>query len=361
MIMMTSVLFLFGLGLLIVGAECLVKGASRLAAGVGISPLVVGLTVVAFGTSAPELVVSVHAAASGQADIALGNVVGSNICNVLLILGLAALISPLAVSQQLIRLDVPLLIGVSLLVFGLALDGNVGRLDGLLLLSGIIAYTVFAVIKSRRENRIVAAEYTAQFAAEVTSGNASDRYQTSKNVGLIILGLALLVVGARWLVDGALAGARWLGVSELIIGLTIVAVGTSLPEIATSVLASLRGQRDIAVGNVIGSNLFNLLGVLGMSSLISSNGVAVAPSALHFDLPVMLAVAVACLPIFFTGHRIERWEGGLFLAYYVFYLLYLGLAASGHVLLTSYTAALLWFVLPLTAITIVVSVWRARS
>ncbi|MCB1803983.1 MAG: sodium:calcium antiporter, partial [Candidatus Competibacteraceae bacterium] len=164
MIMMTSVLFLFGLGLLIVGAECLVKGASRLAAGVGISPLVVGLTVVAFGTSAPELVVSVHAAASGQADIALGNVVGSNICNVLLILGLAALISPLSVSQQLIRLDVPLLIGVSLLVFGLALDGRVGRLDGLLLLSGIIAYTVFAVIKSRRENRIVTAEYTAQFA-----------------------------------------------------------------------------------------------------------------------------------------------------------------------------------------------------
>lgn len=359
--MMTSVLFLFGLGLLIVGAECLVKGASRLAAGVGISPLVVGLTVVAFGTSAPELVVSVHAAASGQADIALGNVVGSNICNVLLILGLAALISPLSVSQQLIRLDVPLLIGVSLLVFGLALDGRVGRLDGLLLLSGIIAYTVFAVIKSRRENRIVTAEYTAQFAAEVTPENASDRYQTSKNAGLIILGLALLILGARWLVDGALAGARWLGISELIIGLTIVAVGTSLPEIATSVLASLRGQRDIAVGNVIGSNLFNLLGVLGMSSLISSNGVAVAPSALHFDLPVMFAVAVACLPILFTGHRIERWEGGVFLAYYIFYLLYLGLAVSGHVLLTSYTAALLWFVLPLTAVTLLVSVWRTRS
>ena len=354
--MITLLLFLLGLGLLVAGAEWLVRGASRLASAVGIPPLVIGLTVVAFGTSAPELAVSVQAVLGGQPDIALGNVVGSNICNVLLILGLSALITPLVVAQRLIRLDVPLMIGVSTLLYLLALDGRISRLDGLLLFAGILAYTVFAIIKGRSESAGVIAEYAGEYGA-TPSSNGRDK--VIRNLALVIIGLVMLVSGARWLVDGAMAGARWLGISELIIGLTVVAVGTSLPEIATSVIASLRGERDIAVGNVVGSGLFNILAVLGLSSLVAPSGLAVAPAVLRFDLPVMIAAAIACLPIFFTGHRISRSEGCLFLGYYLVYLIYLGLAATGNAVLTSFSAALLWFVLPLTVITLAVSLWRA--
>jgi cation:H+ antiporter len=348
-------LFLLGIGLLVGGAEWLVKGASRLAASVNISPLVIGLTVVAFGTSAPEMAVSVHAAWNGQPDIALGNVVGSNICNVLLVLGLSALITPLVVAQRLIRVDVPLMIGASILLYLLALDGQISRLDGLLLFTGILAYTTFAVIKGRRENAVVAAEYASEFgSASLPKG--ADR--VVRNLTLVLLGLAMLVVGARWLVDGAVAGARWLGVSELIIGLTVVALGTSLPEIATSVIASLRGERDIAAGNVIGSNLFNILAVLGLSSLAAPDSIVVAPAALSFDLPLMVGAAVACLPIFFTGNRIDRWEGVLFLGYYAAYVVYLTLESTRHAALTSFSAALMGFVLPLTIVTLAVSVWH---
>ncbi|MDX1656258.1 MAG: calcium/sodium antiporter, partial [Candidatus Competibacteraceae bacterium] len=258
---MTLVLFGLGFVLLVGGAEWLVRGASHLAAASGIPPLIIGLTVVAFGTSAPELAVSVQSALNGQADIALGNVVGSNILNVLLILGLAALIVPLTVSHQLIRLDVPLMIGVSLLVWLLSLDGSLGRLDGLLLVAGIIAYTAFSVIKGRQESQ-GGDEFEQEFGDPGRRGMAW-------NLGLIAAGLALLVLGASWLVDGAVMMARYFGISELIIGLTIVSVGTSLPEIAASVVASLRGERDIAVGNVVGSNLFNLLLVLGVTATVA--------------------------------------------------------------------------------------------
>lgn len=358
--MLTTLLFLLGLGLLAVGAEWLVKGASTLAMAVGISPLVIGLTVVAFGTSAPELAVSVSAAWSGQADIAVGNVVGSNICNVLLVLGLSALVAPLVVTPRLIRLDVPLMIGVSILLYGLALDGRLGRWEGLLLFAGSIIYTGFAVSKSRRDN------FKAKRISE-SPGDAADAAssfpqgkQLGYNVGLIVVGLIMLVVGAGWLVDGAVAAARWLGVSELIIGLTIVAVGTSLPEIATSVVASLRGEREIAVGNVVGSNLFNILVVLGLTSLVAPAGINVAPAALRFDMPVMIAAAIACLPIFLSGYRIARWEGGLFFGYYLLYLLYLGLEATQHPALGPFTAVMLGFGLPLTAVVLMVSLWRNR-
>lgn len=349
-------LFVLGLILLVGGAELLVRGASRLAARLGISPLVIGLTVVAFGTSAPELAVSVQAGLAGQADIAVGNIVGSNIFNVLFILGVAALIVPLVVSQQLVRIEVPLMIGVSVLLLVMALDGNISGFDGMLLFVGIVAYTVFTVRQSRRESAAVQAEY----AQEYGDGNSAGRGRLPLQIALIIAGLALLVLGAHWLVGGAVAIARHFGVSELIIGLTIVAAGTSLPEVATSIMAALRGERDIAVGNVVGSNIFNILGIAGIASMVTPGGLDVAPALIRFDIPVMIAVALACLPIFASGHLIARWEGALFLGYYVAYVLYLILAATAHDGLPAYSAAMLGFVLPLTAVTLIVLLARAR-
>ncbi|MFN3705743.1 MAG: calcium/sodium antiporter [Thermoflexales bacterium] len=346
------VLLIVGLVMLTLGAEWLVRGAAKLALALGISPLVIGLTVVAFGTSAPELAVSIRSALIGQADIAMGNVVGSNIANVLLILGLSASIAPLVVHQQLVRFDVPLMILVSVVTALFALDGVVGRLEGIILFAGVVIYTVFLAIKSRQENEAtVIEEYEEEFGKEPPRG----ALQIGLTLGLVAIGLVLLTFGSRLLVDAAVALARWLGVSEVVIGLTIVAVGTSLPELATSVMAAIRGERDIAAGNVVGSNIFNLLSVLGLTAAVAPSGVSVAPSLLRFDIPFMLAVAVACLPIFFTGNRISRWEGVLFTGYYIGYTAYLVLNATQHELLPIFSSAMLWFVVPLTVLTIVVT------
>jgi cation:H+ antiporter len=347
----TVVLFVAGLGLLVLGAEWLVKGASRLAAALGISPLVIGLTVVAYGTSAPEMAVSIKSAWAGQPDLALGNVVGSNIFNVLFILGVSALVAPLVVSSQLVRLDVPVMIGLSGLTLLMARDGSIGRLDGALLFAGAIAYTVFQVRQSRKESAAVRDEYAQEY--------GRTRSSTAANLAFVGAGLVLLVLGSRWLVNGAVAFAQAFGMSELVIGLTIVAAGTSLPEVATSILAALRGERDIAVGNVVGSNLFNILSVLGLSALVSPAGLPAAPALLRFDLPVMIAVAVACLPVFASGSVIARWEGALFFLYYVAYTAYLVLAAQQHDALPAFSAAMQAFVLPLTAVTLAVVGWRA--
>jgi cation:H+ antiporter len=349
----TIVFLILGLGLLVGGAEYLVRGAARLALTFGISSLVVGLTVVAFGTSSPELAVSVMSAFKGQADLAMGNVVGSNIFNVLLILGLSAVIIPLVVAQQLVRFDVPVMIGVSILLFGLGMDGNIGRLDGVLLFSGVVGYTVFLIRQSRREaNAEVKAEYESEFGGEAQSSG------WLKNVGLMVVGLAGLMLGSHWLVESSVTIARAVGVSELVIGLTIVAAGTSMPEVATSVVAALRGERDIAVGNVVGSNIFNILCVLGLGSLVAPAGIDVSNAALRFDIPVMIGVAVACLPVFFAGYRITRWNGAAFLAFYTAYLIYLIFTATQHEALGTYQAALLYFVLPITVMTLVVLTWR---
>lgn len=356
--MSALVLLVLGLVLLVVGAEALVRGAVRLAAALHISPLVVGLTVVAFGTSSPEMAVSVQSALAGAggADIAVGNVVGSNIFNVLLILGLSATIVPLRVSQQLVRVDVPIMIGVSVLMLVLAWNGTLSRWDGLLLVAGVIAYTAFAIRQSRKEAQVVRAEYREAFGSDQPG-----RRRVVLDVSLILGGLALLVLGSRWLVNGALVAARLLGVSELVVGLTIVAAGTSLPEAATSVVASLKGERDIAVGNVVGSNIFNILAVLGAAAALAPGGVNVSSSALSFDIPVMVAVAVACLPIFFTGFSISRWEGTLFLGYFVAYMVFLILDATGHAALRSFSLVILWFVIPLTVVTVAVTVAREAS
>ena len=340
-------MFAAGLVLLVLGADLLVRGASRLSLSLGISPLVVGLTVVAFGTSAPELAVSVQGAMNGQGDIAIGNVVGSNIFNVLFILGLSALITPLVVHRQLVRKEVPIMIGVSVLALVLALDGALGLLDGLLLCGLLVAYVVGLYVQSRR----APAEEPGEELPE--GGPWLDR--TWVQLLLIVAGLALLVLGSRWLVAAAIAFAQKLGISELVVGLTIVAAGTSLPEVATSIMAALKGQRDIAVGNVVGSNIFNIFACLGVAGILADGGVTVSEAARNFDLWVMLAVAFACLPIFVTGREIARWEGGVFIAYYVAYTAYLVLAATQHSSLPTFSTVMLSYVLPLTVITLIVS------
>jgi cation:H+ antiporter len=332
----------------------LVRGAARLAAIIGMTPLMIGLTVVAYGTSAPELAVSLESALSGQADVAVGNVVGSNIFNVLVILGLCAALSPLRVAQQLIWLDVPLMIGASVLLLIVALDGAINRFDGALLLGAGILHAVFTVTKGRRESREVEAEYANEYSVQGAGGIGG----WPRQAFLIAAGLAMLVFGARWLVAGAVGIAQYFGLSELIIGLTIVAAGTSLPELATSAVAGFRGERDIAVGNVVGSNIFNIVFVLGLSSLISAGGIKVAPSAVSFDIPVMIAVAVACAPIFFTGHLIARWEGFVFLMYYAAYTAYLILNAREHDALPAFSAVMLEFVLPITVLTLAIAYAR---
>jgi cation:H+ antiporter len=353
---MNLLLFLAGLAALVIGANLLVRGASKLALSFGISPLVVGLTVVAFGTSAPEVAVSVGAVLDGKTDIALGNVVGSNVFNVLFILGISALITPLVVNVQLIRQEVPIMIGVSLLLLLLALDGKLGLIDGALLFGLLLAYTTFLVIQSRGETKAAQDEYAQE--NKLDEAGAWDS-KLPAQIALIVAGLAALVFGSEWLVTASIAVAKAMGVSDLVIGLTIVAAGTSMPEVAASITAAVKGERDIAVGNVVGSNTFNILGCLGLSSLVAGGaGLAVPPSILVFDIWVMLAVALACLPVFMSGREIARWEGGVFVAYYVAYVAYLILAAQQHDALQAYSATMLSFVLPITVITLVVVMLR---
>lgn len=254
------------------------------------------------------------------------------------------------------RFDVPVMIAASLLTFIFSFDGRIGRFDGILLVAGGVVYTVALIGFSHRGNAAAQEEK----AREHRSTNVLSVEAGLVRAVSILAGLGLLILGARWLVDGAVAAARILGVSELVIGLTIVAAGTSLPEVATSVVASLRGERDIAVGNVVGSNIFNILAVLGVSGILAPDGISVPSGAMGFDIPVMIAVSLACLPVFFTGHFVARWEGSLFLAYYGAYTIYLVLASAQHGSLPAFNAAMISFVIPLTLLTLVVTIREVR-
>lgn len=342
---MEYLLIAAGLAALTAGADLLVRGAAGLAARFGLSPLAIGLTVVAYGTSAPELSVSVQAALRGSADLALGNVLGSNIFNTFFILGLSALIVPLAVAQPVIRLDVWVMTVVSAAVWAMSLDGELSRGEGWTLLLGAAVYTGWTLRAGSAAD--------AMSEGPPPSGFVSGAWR-------VALGLALLVGGSRALVEGATGLARQWGVGELMIGLTIVAAGTSLPELATSLAAALRGERDIAVGNVVGSNIFNLLAVLGGAAAVGGPPIAVAPSAAAFDLPVALASAVACLPIFFSGRRIDRWEGVVFLGCYVGYVAYLAAHARSGLPPEAFRTSMLFFLIPLTLLSVGVIAWRAR-
>ncbi len=336
---------LAGLVLLVAGAEALVRGAGSLAGRFGLSPLVIGLTVVAIGTSSPEIAVSLQGAWSGQGDVTVGNVVGSNIFNTLAILGASALVAPLVVDSRVVRLDVPVMILATGGVFAMAADGRFGRIDGTILTAGAVAYLASSIWRSRRESAAAAEGDETRPAEAPGPGPWPAAVMT-------LGGLAILVLGANWFVDGAVSLATAADIDPLVVSLTVVAAGTSLPELATSALAARRGARDIAVGNVVGSNLFNLLGVLGLSALVSPQPIAVPAQTFHFDLPVLLATSVACLPFLVSRYALERWEGGLFVGYYLAYTTYLVFAATDHPLLGEFRDAMLLFVLPLTAVTI---------
>ncbi|WP_218624096.1 MULTISPECIES: calcium/sodium antiporter [unclassified Nesterenkonia] len=371
---MTLLLLLGGFVLLVGGGEALVRGAASLGRTVGLSSLIVGLTVVSSATSAPELAVSTGAALSGSPGLALGNVVGSNIANILFVLGLTAIFGALVVKVQLIKVDIPIMIGFSVIALLMALDGGISTLEGSILVGLLVVYLAVTVVLARRQTR---RERTASSEQEISSARDVSSQQNTLDVdravgggsvkltkglrttkrrsimvdlGLLVVGIALLVVGAQMLVSAASTIALSLGVSDLIIGLTIVAIGTSLPELATSVIAALRGERDMAVGNLVGSNIFNIGAVLGLTSIISPEGVEVASAAVNFDLPVMIATAMVLLPLAFTAQAIGRWEGLVLVTFYSAYVVYLVLYAAGHAALEPFSSAMLWFVLPITAL-----------
>ena len=357
----------------------LVRGAAGLAARIGMSPLVVGLTVVAFATSAPELAVTLGAVLGGEPGLAVGNVVGSNIANVLMILGASALILPLLVKVQLVRVDIPFMAAFSVLFLLLAIDGGLSRVDGLILFVLLILYISVAIILSRRDGHAddlhgpgasIATASAGRVGRTVGSdvGKEGDTMTEAvaeanvhtgsigRDLVFLLIGVALLIVGANTLVKGATSIATAFGVSELIVGLTVVAIGTSLPELATSIVAVRRGQRDLAVGNVVGSNIFNIGAVAGLAGIISPTGLPVPDSALALDIPLMIAAAVVLLPLSFTGSVIRRWEGAVLLGLYIAYLIYTVLAAAKRPILHGFTTVMLWFVTPLLVLTLLSTV-----
>lgn len=339
-----------GLVALVGGGELLIRGASKIAAAMGVSSLVIGLTIVAFGTSSPELVVSLKASLTGQADLAVANVVGSNIFNILFILGACAAFAPLVVSSQLVRLDVPIMIGSAVLMLLFSLNGNIGFWEGAALFSILVIYTIFLIYKSRKEskeNKIE--EEVIKMTPQVIL----------INLAFIAIGLGLLILGGDWFVTAATEIAKSLGVSDTVIGLTIVAIGTSLPEVATSLIATIKGERDIAIGNVVGSNVYNVFAILGLSSMLTPSGLNVANDLLSFDLPLMVGTAVACLPIFIVGLRINRWEGYMFLGTYVLYTIFLILNATEHAFFENYKAGVIYLVGPILLLTLSIISFQA--
>ncbi len=310
--MVTLLLLFAGLLLLYLGGEALVRGATALAARLGMPPLLIGLTVVAFGTSSPELAVSIDASISGHADIAIGNVVGSNICNVALILGACALLRPMGVEARVIRLDIPIMIGCSAMLAILLSDGALSRSEGALLFGLLVAYVYFSIRQARAEVEPVRQEFGA-----LVLGRRSSMLVA---IALVGVGLVMLAGGGGVFVDAAAELARRVGVSEAVVALTIVAAGTSMPELATSLVASARGQHDIAIGNVVGSNTFNVLGVLGLAAALSPlSGIAIQCA----DFVAMMVAAVLLLPLMYTQFRLVRWEGGLLLVSYIAYVSWL--------------------------------------
>lgn len=357
MTLWTAVYFVIGVAALVGGAEALVRGSSRLAARTGLSPVVIGLTVVAFGTSAPELAVSLGASFRDEADLAIGNVVGSNIANVLLVLGISAVVGGgLVVAQRIVRIDVPIMVGVSVLLLLFGLDNELNRWESGAFVCMLLVYISWTVIATRRSTK---AQVIEQYDEALDFDDLADSSPLA-DVAFVLLGLVLLVVGSTALVEAATDIAAALGVSELVIGLTVVAIGTSLPEIATSVLAAARGQRDLAVGNAVGSNLFNILAVLGITGLVSPSSIPIPDGALTLDIPIMIAVAIACLPIFANGYSLLRWEGALFLAYYAAYLGWLVLDSTERAVRDEYAVGMLGFVLPMSLITLIVIAVRQR-
>lgn len=316
--------FIAGLGLLVAGAELVVRGASRLALSLGVPPLILGLTVVAVGTSAPELAVGITASNQGSGALAVGNIAGTNLFNILFIMGLSALLKPLPLHLQILRLELPVTILAAALMTALAWDGTLTRADGWVMLAAAAVYTTALIRLSRRESRAVKAEFVEVYSDDAASAAKGSALAVRVKSGLLLAGgLLLSVVGAGWLVDGAVSIARGLGISEATIGLTIVAAGTSAPEFVTTVIATWRNERDVAVGNLIGSSIYNILVILGLTCVATPAGVPVERQLLMVDIPLMAGVMLACVPVFVTGRCVSRLEGGLFVAVYVSYMAWL--------------------------------------
>ena len=383
--MIDVVSFVVGIAGLVLGGHLVVDGASKLGARAGLTPTVIGLTIVAAGTSAPELAVVLQALGRDDAPLAIGSIIGSNIANVLLVLGLVAAIGAIRVTSRIVWVDIPIMIAASVGLLVLSLDHQLGRTDGLVLLAALIGFVIWTLRTAPR-----AAPERAQTPSPATgagtpassdaaaptamaTGAPADRgtptgvdvrsrtwFRAVAQAASLLAGVGALAVAARFVVAGAEGIASTLGVPELIVGLTIVALGTSAPEIVTSIIAAVRGQRDLAVGNAVGSNIFNILLVLGASSAIAG-GIPISADALELDLPIMVVTAIACLPIVFWDHTLDRWEGGVFVAYYLAYLVFLVLDGTGHRASDPFAFVMVSFVAPLTLLTIIVFGIRKRA
>jgi len=331
MSMSGSIIFVMGLIALIVGAEMVVRGASRLAAMLGVKPLVLGLTVVSIGTSVPELAVGITASMQGSGSLAVGNIAGTNMVNILFILGLSAFLQPLPIHLQVLKLDLPMMVIAAAMMAGLSLDGTLTPFDGVLMFVAAVIYTMALLRISKRESRAVEKEFEDMCGidpGETCGIDTIKRRQREKQARLkyavmLVAGMGITVIGADWMVNGAIGIARTLNISDALIGLTIVAIGTSSPELATTVVATIRKERDVAVGNLLGSSIYNILVVLSLTCMISPGGLPVTHELMLFDIPLMTGVALACVPVFLNGKCISRMEGGMGVTLYLIYLLWL--------------------------------------
>ncbi len=349
--------FVGGLALLLVAGHFVVASASSVGRRFGLTPMVVGLTIVAAGTSAPELAVVGQSVAVGDTELAVGSVVGSNIANVLLVLGLAATFGSIRVNSRVVRVDIPVMIGASAALLWMAQDQKLNRLDGLLMLAALAVFVVWTLMATRGHGR-------CEGAASPTAATPVAAEPPEKPIVRLLVPLALgvggLAIAARFVVQGAEEIATSLGIPELIVGLTIVAIGTSAPEIVTTVIAALSGQRDLAVGNAVGSNIFNILLVLGAGSTFATSGIAIGADAIELDLPIMLAAAFACLPMVVFDNKLDRWEGAVFVVFYVAYVVFLVLDATGHRAKDPFALVMIAFVAPLVVLTIATITLRQR-
>lgn len=347
---MTVLLFIVGLVTLIIGAELFLKSVDKFGLAWSVSPVVMGLTVVAFATGAPELAISLQAAAEGKPDLVLGNILGSNIANILLILGIAGLVKPLNITNRIIKVDVPVVIAASVLLYVLAMDGSLTVVDGFIIFGALVAYSIFMysqIKKDRSANKSNKEEQPALDEPVTT-------LFYGKYIFLLLAGLVLIVMGSRWMVESAVEIAGMLGISELIIGLTIVSIGTSLPEVATSLSAVRRDDSDTAVANVMGSNLYNILLTLSLTIIVAPGALDVSVDAINLDLPFMVIVACACLPLFWPAKELGRPEAAGFLFYYLAYISYLVLIALQHPLKETMEWAMVWIIIPLTVVMILI-------
>lgn len=353
--LISTTLLILGLLMLAFGGDLLVRGSAALADRTGVSRMLIGLTVISIGTSAPEFAISAYASWLGKTDIALGNVIGSNIFNILFAMGFAAIISNLYIQRKTNMIDVPIMLAISILAYVMSFTGVINRWHGLTLFAIFIAFNVFLIMYERKHPQEAAA--VAEDAAAILANKRS----IPKIIIFIIAGLGLLAIGSKVLVEGAADLARLMHLSELIISLTIIAIGTSLPEAITAIIAAMHRETDMAVGNIIGSNIANISGVLGLSALLAPDGIPVSASVLEFDFPVMLASSFACLPIFYIGHKVSRSEGIVLFAYYLLFLAYIVLRAINHPSISLLSDAMLFFCIPLTILTLGILVYREHK